>query len=126
MAQMNVADAAALARCAFSAAVIGPWVEPQATISRSPDRDRPRERRRERPATMACDFFGAQANHVFVVQRLVVHVAGDVLFFEAADAVLESRRAGNGPGARERLGIAPVGLETLRIGFEVHGNFRQF
>ena len=34
-------------------------------------------------------FGGAQAHHFFVVQRLVVHVAGDVLLFQAADAVLE-------------------------------------
>ena len=49
------------------------------------------------------DLGRAHANHFFVVQRLVVHVAGDVLLFQAADAVLEARRAGNGPGTRERL-----------------------
>ena len=60
------------------------------------------------------DFGRAQAHHFFVVQRFVVHVAGDVLLFQAADAMLKAGRAGNGPGARESLGIALVGHESPR------------
>ena len=58
-------------------------------------------------------------------ERLVVDVAGDVLLFEAADAMLESRRAGNGPRPRERFGIAAIRLEIFRIRFEMHRNFRE-
>src|SRR6476646_8061878 len=48
------------------------------------------------------DFGGADANHFFVIERFVIDVTGDVLLFEAADAVFEAGSAGNGPGARER------------------------
>jgi len=60
-----------------------------------------------------------------VVERLVVDVARNILFFEAADAVLEAGGAGNGPGARERLRIALVGqVSVWRVGLrcKVHGN----
>src|ERR1017187_8542696 len=70
-------------------------------------------------------FRGAKENHAFVVERLVVDVAGDVLFLDAADAVLESRRAGNRPWTRERVRIAAVWLKSFGILFEVHGNFGQ-
>ena len=51
---------------------------------------------------MASIFGGADAHHVLVIQRLVVHVAGDVLLLQAADAVFESRCA------RERPTGAPA------------------
>src|SRR5579862_8777369 len=66
------------------------------------------------------DFRGADANHLFVIERFVVDVAGDVLFFQAADAVFEARRAGDGPGAREGFRIAAIGLEVHRVGGERH------
>src|SRR6266481_4993960 len=65
------------------------------------------------------DFCGANANHVFVVQRLVVDVASDVLFFQAADTVFETGSAGNCPRTRESVRIAA-------IRFEVHGIGRKF
>ena len=72
------------------------------------------------------DFRGAQANHVLVVERLVVDVAGDVLLFEAADAMLESRRAGNGPRPRERCrDCAGTAGNPSGIRFEMHRNFGQ-
>ena len=66
------------------------------------------------------DLGSAQANHFFVVQRFVVHVAGDVLLFQAADAMFEAGRAGNGPGTRQGLRIALVGQEAFGIGDEFH------
>src|SRR5579864_17488 len=73
------------------------------------------------------DLRGADAHHFFVVQRLIVDVAGDILLFEAADAVLEPRRARHGPGTRQRLRIALVRQVAIcRIGFrgEVYGERR--
>src|SRR5262249_24270233 len=69
---------------------------------------------------------GTDANHFFVIERFVVNVARDVLFFEAADAMLEAGSAGDGPGARERFWIAAIRLEVDRVGGEIHrdrGNF---
>src|SRR5262249_56869906 len=62
------------------------------------------------------DFGCADANHFFVVQGLVVDVPGDVLLFKAADAVFKAGSAGNGPGARQRIGIAAVGPAVGSIG----------
>ena len=70
------------------------------------------------------NFCSANANHVFVIERFVVDVAGDVLFFQTADAVFEPRRSGNGPGARESIGIAAVGFEVDRIGRKLHFEIR--
>src|SRR5208337_2813579 len=67
-------------------------------------------------------FRGADAHHFFVVQRLVVDIAGDFLFFDAADAVLQAWRAGNGPRPRQRLRIALIGEKADRIGGEFDGN----
>src|ERR1700741_276518 len=72
------------------------------------------------------DLCGTDAHHVFVVQRLVIDIAGDVLLFQAADAVFESRRARNGPGPRQSLGIALVGMETIGVRGEMNGNPRNF
>ena len=59
------------------------------------------------------DFCGANANHVFVVQRFVVDVASDVLFFEATDAMFETRRAGDGPRTRERVTRLSVATRSV-------------
>src|SRR5690348_1597135 len=67
-------------------------------------------------------FRGADANHFFVIQRLIIDVAGDVLLFEAADAMLEAGCAGNGPGTRERLRITAIRSEVQRVRGELHGN----
>ena len=61
---------------------------------------------------MRCDLLEAQARHQVVVRGLVVDVAGDVPLLEAADAVLEAGRAGDGPGPRQRLRVA---LERLKV-----------
>ena len=45
----------------------------------------------------AGNFRGANAHHIFMVQRFVVDVAGDVLFFESANAVFEAGCSWNGP-----------------------------
>src|SRR5947209_8586093 len=44
------------------------------------------------------DLLGARLDHVLVVLRVVADVSCDVLFLQPADAVLETGRAGNGPG----------------------------
>src|SRR5580704_12726923 len=43
------------------------------------------------------DLSCPEANHLFVVQRFVINVSGDVLLLDAADAVLQAGRSGNGP-----------------------------
>ena len=73
----------------------------------------------------AGNFFGSGADHVFVIQRLVVDVAGDVLLFDAADAMFEAGGTGDGPGARESIGIPLVRLEADGIGFVRHWKFGQ-
>src|SRR4029077_13109054 len=72
------------------------------------------------------DFRGTNANHVLVVQRLVVDVAAYVLFFQAANTVLEAFGARNGPGTGECVGIPLVGHEALWIRSELYGDFRNF
>ena len=59
---------------------------------------------------MLAIFWARVSDHVLVVGRLVVDVAGDVLLFEAADAVLQARRAGDRPRAHEHR-VALVGQE---------------
>jgi len=71
-------------------------------------------------------FRGADAHHFFVVQRLVVHVAGDFLLFNAADAVLKARGTRNGPRARQRLRVALIGEEAFGICLKFHGDGRDF
>src|SRR5260370_32284066 len=66
------------------------------------------------------NFCRADAHHVLVVERLVVDVAGNILLLEAADAVLEARRAGNGPRAPKRLRVALVRqVDSWTIGFRL-------
>ena len=109
------------ARIVFMAAVMGPCVEPQATIRTSPEGS-PSATDVRNILRDALYFFGARANHVLVIQWFVVDVAGDVLLFDAADAMFEAWSAGNGPGARESVRIALVWLKAFGICFKVHGD----
>ena len=59
----------------------------------------------------AGDLLRAQARHQIVVVGVVRDVAGAVGLLEAADAVLEARRAGHGPRPRERLLVAEIRQE---------------
>ena len=52
---------------------------------------------------------GAQSAHVFVVLGLVAHIARLVLLLQTAEAMLETRCAGHGPGARQCRLVAAVG-----------------
>ena len=61
------------------------------------------------------DLLRAQAHHQVVVLGVVADVAGDVLLLQTADAVLEARCARNRPWPRERLLVAPVGLEVIAV-----------
>ncbi len=70
------------------------------------------------------NFGGAHPHHGFVIQRFVVHVAGGFLLFDAADAVLQAWRAGNGPRPCQGLWIALVREKALRVGGELHRDFR--
>ena len=54
-------------------------------------------------------LLGAEPHHVVVVVRLVGDVARDVLLLEAADAVLEARRARAHPRPRQRGRLARYG-----------------
>src|SRR5256884_10004321 len=67
------------------------------------------------------DLCGADPHHVFVVERLVVDVAGAILLFQAADAVLKSGGARKSPRPRQRLGIALVGHKPVGICSEFDG-----
>src|ERR1700682_1517720 len=69
-------------------------------------------------------FGGANVNHIFVIERLVIDVAGAVLFFEAADAVFETGISGDSPGTRESFRIAFVRSEAFGIGGEAIENRR--
>src|SRR5882762_3281523 len=61
------------------------------------------------------DLAGAHADHLLVVPRCVADVAREVLLLEAADPVLEPRRAGDDPGTRKRLLIPQVRIEAARV-----------
>nr|QMS48061.1 hypothetical protein WG33_0260 [uncultured bacterium] len=52
----------------------------------------------------------AQVRHGLVVGRVVGDVAGPVRLLEAADAVLEARRARERPRPGQRLGVSLVGV----------------
>ena len=68
----------------------------------------------------AIDLLLTQFDHQVMVLRIVIDVAGDVLLFDATDAVLKSGRAGQRPGTRQSLFVARVRHEVLRIGCELH------
>src|SRR5262249_53487961 len=75
------------------------------------------------------DFRRTYSHHVFVVERFVVDVAGNVLLFQAADAVLESRGSGDGPRAGQGLRVAfvrQVAVGAVFLPGEVHGKTRDF
>src|SRR4029077_8683011 len=62
------------------------------------------------PIGDARHLLGAQTHHGVVVLRVVRHVAGAVLLLDAADAVLETRRAGDRPRPRQGLRVAQIRL----------------
>ena len=67
----------------------------------------------------AGDLGGTQVDHPLVVFRVVAHVASDILLLQAADAVFQAGRAGNGPGAGQFL-VAQIGQESVTFGI-AHG-----
>src|SRR5690242_19896171 len=60
-----------------------------------------------------------------VILRIVVNVAGDVLLLDAADAMLESRRARKRKRTRERFWVASVRHERRGIVRKLDLNLRQ-
>jgi len=70
----------------------------------------------------------AQPRHPVVVVGVVGDVAGDIGLLDAADPVLQPRRAGNRPRTGQRLGVALVGVENpvplcvnpIGLGGELH------
>ena len=54
---------------------------------------------------------GPEVDHQLVVVGVVVDVAGAVLLLDAADAVHQAGRAGDGPRPGQRLRVAQVGPE---------------
>ena len=74
---------------------------------------------------MRATFSARSSTMRCVVRGSVRDVAGQLLVLEPADAVLEARRARDRPRSRERLGVARVGLEALRVGAVLHRRTRQ-
>ena len=102
VAQVAGARPACPACCSSSvAALIAPKVLPQPTTSTSP-LSGPVQSMSCPAGLMLATFGRAGADHVLVVGRVVVDVAGDVLLFEAADAVLRPGVPGKRPRADER------------------------
>jgi hypothetical protein len=64
----------------------------------------------------------AHVDHLLVVVRVVGDVAAVVALLDTADAVLEARRAGDGPVAREGVGVAAVRVEAFDLGGEVRAS----
>ena len=60
------------------------------------------------------DLLLTYIRHVLVVIRIITDVAGDILFFQAANSVLQPRRAGQGPGSRQPL-ISGIRLKLLPL-----------
>src|SRR6185312_5366718 len=52
------------------------------------------------------DFCLTGKNHQMMILRIVIHVTGNGLFLDAADAMLEPRRSGNRVRPRQRTLIA--------------------
>src|SRR5882757_4263674 len=44
-------------------------------------------------------FFFADLHHQLMILRIIAYISRDILFFQPADTVLQSRSAGDGPGA---------------------------
>ena len=112
----SVADLQALARApAFTGA--GDRAVGRAPAEHQQVAGRRRRRPRARGSSSAIrSTFSARSRVIcswFV--GVVGDVAGAVLLLEAADAVLEARRAGDRPGAGQGLRVAGVGLEALGL-----------
>ena len=123
MAQMHVADSAALGSLRIQRGG-------DRTVRRAPGHDQQiasgspighdvgnvlRDRRH---------FRRAQAHHLLVVQRLVVDVAGDVLLFESADAVLKPGVPGIAHGRASVSGSRRYGWKPTGFVSKCTGNFR--
>ena len=80
-------------------------------LGRWPSGPRVVDRERRQRVGDPVDLGLAGADHEVVVARVVGDVAVPVALLEAADAVLEAGRAGDGPRAGQRLGVARVGPE---------------
>src|SRR5690606_33087605 len=78
------------------------------------------ERRGREDLPDVLHLLGAGERHLVVVRRVVGDVTRVRILLDAADAVLEARRAGLGPHARERLGVALERREALGIGVVFH------
>ena len=63
-------------------------------------------------------------HHLVVVVRVVADVAGEMVFLQAADAVLQPGRAGLRPFARERFGVASVRHEVRVLVVHAVGKVR--
>src|SRR5436309_15604700 len=70
----------------------------------------------------AVDFRLAHFYHELMVLRIVAHVAGDMLLLKSADAVFETRCAGDCPGSRKRFLVALVWIKAFRVGSECRRN----
>src|SRR5439155_20796877 len=76
----------------------------------------------------ARDLGCPQVGHALVVLGVVGDVAGDVGLLDAADPVGEARRARDGPGPGQRVGVAQVGHEpvvVVRLVCELHADVGQ-
>ena len=73
----------------------------------------------------ACDLLRPQAHHLFVVDRVVVHVARYVFLLDTTDPMLEAGGAWAHPGPGKCLGVSDIGLKTFGVGPEGDGKFWQ-
>ncbi len=71
-----------------------------------------------------CDLRRPDAHHIFVVQRLIVDVAGGLLLLQAADAMFEPGSSRNRPRPRQSLRVSLVGKESIRIARKFHWKIR--
>src|SRR6476469_6089134 len=61
------------------------------------------------------NFFLPQLHHQVVILRIIVNVAGDVLFLDTADAMFEARRAGQSIWASECFLVTCIRHEGRRV-----------
>src|SRR3972149_3935969 len=71
------------------------------------------------------DFLRAQFNHRFMVDRIVAHATRDVLLLQSSDAMFETRRAWNRPGAGKGGFVPHIGKESLWVRSKSRGNVRE-
>src|SRR5437870_7663101 len=84
------------------------------TISRSPAEHQnfstrfAKDFHRRNVSDCAIDFLLSEFDHQMMIFRIVVNVAGDVLFLDAADAMFESGRSRKSVGPSQRRLVARV------------------